>query len=96
MRRFTISMMMAIAVAGLVAAGQAQAQNPVDEALGFAFGGHRYCWYPDGWHSAGWYWCGYAHRHGVGWGGGEGFHGWHHDGGHGKPAPRGDHHDDHH
>jgi hypothetical protein len=49
----------------------------VDKA-DFLFGGHRHCWYADGWNGPGWYWCGYRHRHGLGWGGGEGFHGWRH------------------
>jgi hypothetical protein len=44
----------------------------------FLIGGRRHCWYADGWHGPGWYWCGYRLRRGLGWGGGEGFHGWHH------------------
>jgi hypothetical protein len=44
----------------------------------FRYGGHRHCWYPGGWHGPGWYWCGYGHRHGLGWGGGEGWQGWRH------------------
>jgi hypothetical protein len=47
-------------------------------AIDFVIGGHKHCWYEDGWHGTGWYWCGYAHRHGHGWGGPEGYHGWHH------------------
>ena len=31
---------------------------------------------PDGWHGPGWYWCGYHHRVGLGWGGPEGWNGW--------------------
>ncbi len=103
--RFKISMIMGTAVvAGLLAAaGPAQAQNPLGEALGtaagiaeapFMWGGRNYCWYPDGWHGPGWYWCGYAFRRGYGWGGGEGWHHWHH-GGHGGPHGH-DHHGDHH
>jgi hypothetical protein len=42
----------------------------------FIFGGQNYCWYDQGWQGPGWYWCGYAFRSGLGWGGGEGFHGW--------------------
>jgi hypothetical protein len=52
------------------------------ELAQFVFGGHNYCWYDGGWRGPGWYWCGYAWRHGLGWGGGAGFHGWSH-GGHG-------------
>ncbi len=44
----------------------------------FVYGGHRHCWYQDGWHGPGWYWCGYRLRRGFGWGGEEGFRGWWH------------------
>jgi hypothetical protein len=44
----------------------------------FVFGGHKHCWYPDGWNGPGWYWCGYRLRKGRGWGGGEGYRGWKH------------------
>jgi hypothetical protein len=43
----------------------------------FRFGGHRHCWYARGWNGPGWYWCGYHHRRGYGWGGPEGWNGWH-------------------
>jgi hypothetical protein len=87
-RSLKFSMIIAGSVAGaaMLAAVPAQAQNPVGEVLGtaaaiasapFVWGGHNYCWYPDGWRGPGWYWCGYAHRHGYGWGGPEGWHGWH-------------------
>ena len=42
----------------------------------YVYGGRRHCWYPNGWHGPGWYWCGYAMRRGYGWGGGEGWQGW--------------------
>ncbi len=48
---------------------------PIENAQ-FLFGGQNYCWYDGGWQGPGWYWCGYAWRSGLGWGGGEGFHGW--------------------
>ena len=35
----------------------------------FIFGGRNYCFYLDGWHRPGFYWCGYAYRRGLGWGG---------------------------
>lgn len=35
----------------------------------------RYCFYVDGWHGPGWYWCGYRHREGLGWGGERGWQG---------------------
>lgn len=43
----------------------------------FILGGRHYCFYPEGWHGPGWYWCGYALRRGLGWGGPTGWHGWH-------------------
>src|SRR5262245_26989083 len=42
----------------------------------FVFRGRRYCFYWDGWRGPGWYWCGYAFRRGLGWGGPQGWHGW--------------------
>jgi hypothetical protein len=48
------------------------------EQVQYRWGGRRHCWYPEGWHGPGWYWCGYHHRHGFGWGGGEGWRGWRH------------------
>ena len=47
------------------------------EQAQFIFSDRRYCFYWDGWHGPGWYWCGYAWRRGYGWGGGRGWHGWH-------------------
>ena len=49
--------------------------NNVERAQ-FFFDGRDYCWYDDGWHGPGFYWCGYAFRTGFGWGGGYGWHGW--------------------
>jgi hypothetical protein len=49
------------------------------EKAQFIFEGHRHCWYPDGWHGPGWYWCGYRARVGLGWGGAEGWQGWRHE-----------------
>jgi hypothetical protein len=46
------------------------------EKTQFVFGGKEYCWYDDGWHGPGWYWCGYALRQGFGWGGAVGWHNW--------------------
>jgi hypothetical protein len=102
MRNLVLSMAAASAV--LVAAPLASAQTAPDgriifgvEAVGapapvqdvqFLFGGHNYCWYPVGWRGAGYYWCGYANRRGLGWGGPVGWHGWSGDrpGGHPGPA----------
>src|ERR1044071_7935994 len=47
----------------------------------FVYLGQDYCWYPDGWHGPGFYWCGYAWRRGFGWGGPIGWRGWHPHGG---------------
>ena len=49
------------------------ALSMVDNVQFYVFGGRRYCWYDDGWQGPGWYWCGYAWRHGYGWGGGYGW-----------------------
>jgi hypothetical protein len=50
----------------------------IEKAQAFVWHGRRYCWYDDGWQGPGFYWCGYARRHGLGWGGGAGWHGWQH------------------
>lgn len=47
----------------------------VEKTQFFFFGGRNYCFYLDGWHGPGWYWCGYRWRRGYGWGGPEGWHG---------------------
>jgi hypothetical protein len=63
----------------------ADSLNMIDRAQ-FIWLGRHYCWYDDGWNGPGWYWCGYAFRRGLGWGGGYGWHGWrggHGGGGHG-------------
>src|SRR2546423_5760249 len=50
------------------------------EQTQYFYGGRDYCWYPDGWHGPGFYWCGYAYRVGYGWGGPIGWGG--------RPGPR--------
>ena len=60
---------------------------PVEKAQ-FFFGGRNYCWYDNGWQGPGFYWCGYAFRTGLGWGGGAGWHGWRRGGGGGRPRRR--------
>src|SRR5258707_14832994 len=85
MRQWIYAAATSLAVLG--AAGQANAL-PVDrftpttiptavEQAQFIFGGRNYCWYDDGWRGPGFYWCGYAFRPGLGWGGGAGWRGWH-------------------
>lgn len=49
--------------------------NIIDQAQ-YVWGGRRYCWYNDAWRGPGWYWCGYAWRRGIGWGGPHGWRGW--------------------
>jgi len=51
------------------------------EKTQFFYLGREYCWYPDGWHGPGFYWCGYNYRAGYGWGGPIGWHGWRGGGG---------------
>ena len=50
--------------------------NIIEKAQVFVWHGRRYCWYDNGWQGPGFYRCGYARRHGLGWGGGAGWHGW--------------------
>jgi hypothetical protein len=49
------------------------------ERAQFIYLGRQHCFYPDGWHGPGWYWCGYNWRRGFGWGGPEGWRGWRHE-----------------
>jgi hypothetical protein len=49
---------------------------PCIDQVQFIRAGRNCCWYDDGWHGPGWYWCEYAFRTGLGWGGGYGWHGW--------------------
>lgn len=52
----------------------------VEKAQVFFWRNRRYCFYWDAWNGPGWYYCGYAWRRGLGWGGSPGWHGWrHHD-----------------
>ena len=75
---------------GILGANAPLARIAPVEDVQFLFGGRNYCWYDDGWSGPGWYWCGYAFRQGLGWGGGEGFRGWGH-GGRGRPGFGGGH-----
>src|SRR5579871_94282 len=59
--------------------GPAAGVGALVEPVQFRYGGYDYCWYPDGWRGAGWYWCGYAYRVGLGWGGPVGWNGWRFD-----------------
>src|SRR5271154_6024142 len=52
-----------------------QMSTPIADAA-FVYGGRNYCWYSGGWKGPGWYQCGFALRHGLGWGGGVGWNGW--------------------
>jgi hypothetical protein len=56
------------------------AESSAVEKAQFFWGGRNYCWYPSGWRGPGWYWCGFAWRRGLGWGGPAGWHGWRHPG----------------
>jgi hypothetical protein len=58
---------------GLAVAADAVA---LTESVQYVYGGRRHCWYPDGWHGPGWYWCGYRLRRGLGWGGPAGWNSW--------------------
>jgi hypothetical protein len=52
------------------------ATDVIQKAAVFIVEGRRYCFYFDGWHGAGWYRCGFAHRRNLGWGGEYGWQGW--------------------
>jgi hypothetical protein len=52
------------------------ATSPIEKTAVYVVEGQRYCFYFSGWHGAGWYRCGFAHRHGLGWGGVYGWQGW--------------------
>ncbi|TMJ06442.1 MAG: hypothetical protein E6G97_00030 [Alphaproteobacteria bacterium] len=56
--------------------GDAADRMSAVEKTQFVYLGRNYCWYPDGWHGPGFYWCGYAYRTGYGWGGPIGWRGW--------------------
>jgi hypothetical protein len=68
------------APAALSAPQSALADANLLQKAQFIFGGRHFCFYLDGWNGPGWYWCGYSHRHGYGWGGREGWHGWYRHG----------------
>jgi hypothetical protein len=58
---------------GVYVAGDAPTLQPTQ----FFFGGENYCWYGGGWQGPGYYYCGYEWRRGLGWGGRDGWNGWH-------------------
>ena len=57
--------------------------NIVDNVQ-YYWGGHRWCWYDDGWNGEGWYWCGRYLVPGIGWGSDVGFRGFVFRGGSGR------------
>jgi len=68
---YAAATIIAIAASGSFFSATANAED-------FVYKGHKQCWYDQGWKGPGWYWCGYQSRDGKGWGGPEGFQGWHH------------------
>jgi hypothetical protein len=88
--RFISAAASALALGGVLAIATAQAGVPggadairaaadnsaVTEQVQFRWGGNDYCWYDAGWRGPGWYWCGYAYRSGLGWGGPIGWNNW--------------------
>ncbi len=77
-----------------VLSGSSQAM--VQPVQFYVWGGRNYCWYYNGWHGPGWYWCGFRWRSGFGWGGGWGWHGWRGAGYRGVGGYRGGYHGDFH
>jgi hypothetical protein len=93
MRRWIYTTSITLSLAAFGVAGPATAlpvgllptASPTNvEQVQFFYGGRDYCWYDDGWQGPGFYWCGYAWRRGIGWGGGAGWRGW-------RGGYRGDH-----
>jgi hypothetical protein len=86
MRRVISALAAAAFVAGAVATAQAAppplvvgVDHPGDAVLQDAqyfYLGRNWCWYDSAWRGPGFYWCGYAWRRGVGWGGPAGWRGW--------------------
>lgn len=75
----------------LMVGGRIASQLPsVVHDAHYVWAGKGYCWHDGGWNGPGWYRCGYAARTGKGWGGPQGWHGWHWMG------PKGPHHWGHH
>ena len=60
---------------GVVASHGASQLLPI-EHVQYVYGGQNYCWYDNGWRGPGYYYCGYAFRTGLGWGGGIGWNNW--------------------
>ena len=74
-----VSPLAATAPAAVLDGGVYNLANPVAlEQTQWIYGGRQYCFYFNGWHGAGYYWCGYQFRRGVGWGGPQGWRGWNH------------------
>jgi hypothetical protein len=59
-----------------VAASHLATQILTVEKVQYVYGGQSYCWYGNGWRGPGYYYCGYAFRTGLGWGGGIGWNNW--------------------
>ena len=81
----TVSAVLAGIISGDVRAAPASAsagfQSVLDkigvvENVQYIYRGRMHCWYDEGWHGPGWYWCGYRLREGLGWGGERGWNGW--------------------
>ena len=87
MRKFALTLAVASASAFAITAdaaplggsGLGQAADGLNavEQIQYSYGGRSYCWYPNGWKGPGFYWCGYASRVGLGYGGPVGWRGWH-------------------
>ena len=88
MKKSTLTLLAAAALAGLAFTPPAQSAPALPgidraadelatlERAAYMYRGREYCFYGDGWHGPGWYWCGYAFRRGYGWGGMQGWRGW--------------------
>jgi hypothetical protein len=59
-------------ISGVYDSGEGLSLTPAQ----YFYAGRNFCWYTDGWDGPGFYWCGYAWRRGLGWGGASGWNGW--------------------
>jgi hypothetical protein len=78
LRRVQMRTLMYVIAAAIAIVASSTSFNTAAKAEDFVYQGHKHCWYDNGWKGPGWYWCGYADKKGKGWGGAEGFQGWHH------------------
>jgi hypothetical protein len=102
MQKLIVSVLAATSLLGVSATNAAPAAPPAHLISGvyksgeglpltpaqYFYAGRNFCWYTDGWDGPGFYWCGYAWRSGLGWGGAAGWNGWRGSAGYGHSGAR--------